>query len=171
MISTQRVSISQYRLVFFIFLAFVLLGQVMPLETSPRLRENIDSQKLSNKNVHTSFESAVEEFDRTFTNNEDEMKLGHVPEFTSTLDPLDEITTAPNLTDEQILESKLGPRRKPLVFVICMSTIYIIILVCGIMGNISTCVVIIYNNCMHTTTNYYLFSLALSDVLSLLTGK
>jgi neuromedin U receptor 1 len=74
------------------------------------------------------------------------------------------------LTAEQQLENVLGPRHKPLTFVICMSTIYIIILLCGLLGNISTCIVIIYNNCMHTTTNYYLFSLAISDVLSLMTG-
>jgi hypothetical protein len=71
----------------------------------------------------------------------------------------------------EILEETLGPRKKPLSFVICMSTVYILILMCGIIGNISTCCVIITNNCMHTTTNYYLFSLAVSDVLSLLTGK
>ena len=73
-------------------------------------------------------------------------------------------------TMQQILENRLGPQRKPLLFVICMSSVYILIFICGIMGNISTCYVIIYNNCMHTTTNYYLFSLAISDVLSLLTG-
>lgn len=68
------------------------------------------------------------------------------------------------------LEDILGPRKKGPIFVICMSTVYILILLCGLFGNISTCFVVIYNNCMHTTTNYYLFSLAVSDVLSLLTG-
>ena len=47
---------------------------------------------------------------------------------------------------------------------------YILILICGLFGNISTCCVIVFNSCMHTTTNYYLFSLAVSDVLSLLIG-
>lgn len=71
---------------------------------------------------------------------------------------------------EELLEMTFGPRNKPLTFVIVMSTIYILILMCGIIGNISTCFVVIFNNCMHTTTNYYLFSLAVSDVLSLLMG-
>lgn len=73
-------------------------------------------------------------------------------------------------TSKEKLEDILGPRKKGLVFVACMSTVYILILLCGLIGNISTCFVVIYNNCMHTTTNYYLFSLAVSDVLFLLTG-
>lgn len=68
------------------------------------------------------------------------------------------------------LERLLGPQKKPISFVICMGTVYILILLCGIIGNLSTCFVIISNNCMHTSTNYYLFSLAVSDVLSLLSG-
>lgn len=73
-------------------------------------------------------------------------------------------------SSKEKLEDILGPRKKGIVFVICMSSVYILILLCGLIGNISTCFVVIYNNCMHTTTNYYLFSLAVSDVLFLLTG-
>ncbi|CAF0792431.1 unnamed protein product [Brachionus calyciflorus] len=73
-------------------------------------------------------------------------------------------------SSKEKLEDILGPRKKEIGFVICMSTVYILILICGLVGNISTCFVVIYNNCMHTTTNYYLFSLAVSDVLSLLMG-
>ena len=71
---------------------------------------------------------------------------------------------------KELLESMLGPQRKSFTFIVCMSTVYILILVCGIIGNVSTCYVIVSNSCMHTTTNYYLFSLAVSDVLSLLSG-
>ena len=71
---------------------------------------------------------------------------------------------------KELLESMFGPQRKSLTFVICMSIVYIVILVCGFIGNLSTCYVIISNSCMHTTTNYYLFSLAVSDVLSLVSG-
>lgn len=70
-----------------------------------------------------------------------------------------------------LLESMLGPQKKPFSFVFFMGTTYMLIFICGIIGNISTCFVVIFNNCMHTTTNYYLFSLAVSDVLSLLMGK
>ncbi|CAG9815525.1 unnamed protein product [Phaedon cochleariae] len=40
----------------------------------------------------------------------------------------------------------------------------------GVIGNISTCVVIAKNKSMQTATNYYLFSLACSDLLLLLSG-
>jgi len=36
----------------------------------------------------------------------------------------------------------------------------------GVIGNVTTCVVIARNSYMHTATNYYLFSLAISDMLS-----
>lgn len=68
------------------------------------------------------------------------------------------------------LEENLGPQKKQFEFVICMSAVYILILIGGILGNISTCFVIVFNTCMHNTTNYYLFSLAISDVVSLITG-
>ncbi len=69
------------------------------------------------------------------------------------------------------LERNLGPRKNNLSFIIIMCLVFIVILLTGLFGNISTCCVIILNNCMHTTTNYYLFSLAVSDVLSLIIGK
>ncbi|KAK4882871.1 hypothetical protein RN001_006190 [Aquatica leii] len=40
----------------------------------------------------------------------------------------------------------------------------------GLLGNLCTCIVIARNKCMHTTTNYYLFSLAVSDLLLLISG-
>nr|BAO01087.1 neuropeptide GPCR A37 [Nilaparvata lugens] len=63
-----------------------------------------------------------------------------------------------------------GPRRDPLLVVVPMTTLYVTILVCGVVGNVSTCVVIARNKHMHTATNYYLFSLAISDLLLLLAG-
>ncbi|KAK6017747.1 7 transmembrane receptor, partial [Ostertagia ostertagi] len=44
---------------------------------------------------------------------------------------------------------------------------YSLIFIIGTVGNICTCVVIIRNKSMHTHTNFYLFSLALSDLLVL----
>lgn len=41
----------------------------------------------------------------------------------------------------------------------------------GIIGNVIVCVVIVKNASMHTATNYYLFSLAVSDLLFLMMGK
>ncbi|XP_013774291.1 pyrokinin-1 receptor-like [Limulus polyphemus] len=64
----------------------------------------------------------------------------------------------------------MGPKRKSLFFVVPMTLVYITILVTGVVGNICTCVVIAKNKYMHTATNYYLFSLAISDLLLLVFG-
>lgn len=69
-----------------------------------------------------------------------------------------------NLTDY------FGPKRDPLYVVIPITFIYMIIFISGVIGNISTCIVISKNRSMHTATNYYLFSLAVSDFLLLLSG-
>ncbi|XP_035210829.1 pyrokinin-1 receptor-like isoform X2 [Stegodyphus dumicola] len=64
----------------------------------------------------------------------------------------------------------LGPKRDSLTSVIPITVIYILILFTGLVGNICTCVVIIRNKHMRTATNYYLFSLAISDLLLLVMG-
>ncbi|XP_076231284.1 pyrokinin-1 receptor [Calliopsis andreniformis] len=62
------------------------------------------------------------------------------------------------------------PRRDPLYIVVPVTIIYVSIFVTGTIGNISTCIVIARNKSMHTATNYYLFSLAVSDLLLLVSG-
>lgn len=62
------------------------------------------------------------------------------------------------------------PNRDPLYVVVPVTVIYIIIFLTGLVGNVSTCIVISRNKSMHTATNYYLFSLAISDLLLLITG-
>jgi cytoskeletal protein RodZ len=54
---------------------------------------------------------------------------------------------------------------------IILTIIYVIIFVLGVLGNVVTCIVIAKNKSMHTAVNYYLFSLAVSDLLLLITGK
>ncbi|GLV45153.1 Pyrokinin 1 receptor [Carabus blaptoides fortunei] len=66
--------------------------------------------------------------------------------------------------------SKFGPQRDSLYVVIPITVIYAIIFLTGVVGNVSTCIVIARNKSMHTATNYYLFSLAVSDLLLLVTG-
>lgn len=61
-------------------------------------------------------------------------------------------------------------RRDALYVVIPVTIIYAIIFLTGLVGNVSTCVVIARNRSMHTATNYYLFSLAISDLLLLVSG-
>uniref|UniRef100_A0A8C7DU55 Neuromedin U receptor 1 n=1 Tax=Naja naja TaxID=35670 RepID=A0A8C7DU55_NAJNA len=62
----------------------------------------------------------------------------------------------------------LGPRRSGFFVPVC--TTYLLIFVVGAVGNIITCVVIVRHRFMRTPTNYYLFSLAVSDLLVLLLG-
>ena len=61
-------------------------------------------------------------------------------------------------------------KRDPLYVLIPITVIYAVILLTGLVGNVSTCVVIARNKHMHTATNYYLFSLAVSDPLLLVSG-
>ena len=72
---------------------------------------------------------------------------------------------------KSLLESRLGPQGKNIIYVIILLLIYGLIFISGIVGNVCTCLVILKNNSLKTTTNYYLLSLALSDVLILLLGK
>lgn len=72
------------------------------------------------------------------------------------------------LTEEQYLEKYLGHRRSSMFFPMCCT--YLAIFVVGVVGNVLTCTVIARNKVMWTPTNYYLFSLAVSDLLVLLLG-
>ncbi|CAO1426919.1 unnamed protein product [Diamesa serratosioi] len=56
------------------------------------------------------------------------------------------------------------------VILILLTVIYIIIFITGILGNVVTCIVIAKNKSMHTAVNYYLFSLAVSDLLLLISA-
>lgn len=58
-----------------------------------------------------------------------------------------------------------------MVVLIVLTVIYVIIFVLGVLGNVITCIVIAKNKSMHTAVNFYLFSLAVSDLLLLLSGK
>ncbi|KAF5292028.1 hypothetical protein FQR65_LT11351 [Abscondita terminalis] len=73
-------------------------------------------------------------------------------------------------SSKELIEKIFGPKRDSLCVVIPITVIYAIIFFTGLVGNISTCVVISRNKSMHTATNYYLFSLAISDLLLLVCG-
>lgn len=65
----------------------------------------------------------------------------------------------------------LGPKHLPWDLVIPITVVYVIIFFCGVVGNVAVCIVIIRNPSMHTATNCYLFSLAVSDLTVLLLGS
>ncbi|NXD10457.1 NMUR1 protein, partial [Nothocercus nigrocapillus] len=73
-----------------------------------------------------------------------------------------------NLTEEQLRHKYLGPQRSSFFVPIC--AVYLLIFVVGAVGNTLTCIVILRHRFMRTPTNYYLFSLAVSDLLVLLLG-
>lgn len=72
-----------------------------------------------------------------------------------------------NNTDDY-LALLCGPRRSHLFLPV--TVVYALIFVVGVAGNILVCLVILRHQTMKTPTNYYLFSLAVSDLLVLLLG-
>lgn len=80
---------------------------------------------------------------------------------THTHPPLN-INSTPRNEDEDVLY--------PIEWVIPITVVYGIIFIFGLVGNVSTCIVIARNKSLHTVTNYYLFSIAISDLLLLISG-
>uniref|UniRef100_A0A336LQE0 CSON000692 protein n=1 Tax=Culicoides sonorensis TaxID=179676 RepID=A0A336LQE0_CULSO len=78
----------------------------------------------------------------------------------------DNIIHGPN--ESQFVDD--SPVRDSLGIVIPITIIYCLIFVTGVVGNICTCIVISKNKSMHTATNYYLFSLAISDFVLLVSS-
>jgi len=64
----------------------------------------------------------------------------------------------------------LGWRYRGLSESVLLTLVYTTILLTGVIGNVSTCVVIATIRAMHSPTNLYLLSLAVSDVLTLCLG-
>lgn len=69
------------------------------------------------------------------------------------------------------LAQMLGPQRQPLNKLVPLTIVYTVMSITGIFGNLSVCCVILRIPSMRSATNYYLFSLAVSDLLILLLGK
>lgn len=59
----------------------------------------------------------------------------------------------------------------PMGLLATLSVCYALIFVAGVLGNLITCIVISRNNFMHTATNFYLFNLAISDLILLCSGR
>lgn len=72
------------------------------------------------------------------------------------------------LSLDNYLEKYLGPRRSPVFLPVCIT--YLLIFSVGAVGNTLTCAVITSLPVMRTPTNFYLFSLAVSDLLVLILG-
>ena len=72
--------------------------------------------------------------------------------------------------DSASLEEIWGPSHGPLEAVIPISIIFVLLFFTGVAGNLCTCFVIARNPHMRTATNYYLFNLAVSDLIFLVIG-
>lgn len=87
------------------------------------------------------------------------------------MSPLNDVANITNNTTIPVDPTMIfGPQRDPLFIVVPITIIYSLIFITGVTGNIFTCLVIVRNKSMHTATNYYLFSLAISDLLLLISG-
>ncbi|XP_070501225.1 neuropeptides capa receptor [Chironomus tepperi] len=75
-----------------------------------------------------------------------------------------------NCSVDDYLSFHLGAKQMPLETAIWVTILYVGVFVTGVFGNLIVCVVIVKNASMHTATNYYLFSLAVSDLLFLMMG-
>lgn len=77
-----------------------------------------------------------------------------------------------NYTNNQFAEVNLyeilGPKRSPFFFPV--TSVYLLIFLIGLSGNLLTCAVIAKHKKMRNPTNFYLLSLAVSDLLVLLFG-
>lgn len=87
------------------------------------------------------------------------------------LSPCDMDSVNFNCSLDDYLYYMLGPRQLPLAYAIPVTVAYTVIFFTGVLGNAAVCVVIAKHPSMHTATNYYLFSLAVSDLMLLLLGK
>lgn len=80
--------------------------------------------------------------------------------------------TAATVFDEtQLLQKYLGPMHRSQTESVILTIVYVLIFLSGVVGNVCTGIVVISKTCMRTSTNYYLCSLAISDVLTLILGK
>ncbi|XP_076598989.1 neuromedin-U receptor 2 [Chaetodon auriga] len=77
-----------------------------------------------------------------------------------------------NYTNDQFTDINLfeilGPKRSP--FFLPVTSVYLLIFLTGLSGNLLTCAVIAKHKKMRNPTNFYLVSLAVSDLLVLLFG-
>jgi hypothetical protein len=78
------------------------------------------------------------------------------------------------LSDDNIslfIEEMLGDSHVSFEYIFFLSIIYSIFLIVAVLGNLSTCIVIIGNEYMRTATNIYLLNLAIVDLATLLISK
>ncbi|XP_063587763.1 pyrokinin-1 receptor-like [Penaeus indicus] len=71
-----------------------------------------------------------------------------------------------DLDVQEFIFNNLGPQRLP--YRTSLTVVYVLIAVAGLVGNVLTCLVVLRNLSMRTSTNYYLVNLAVADIITLL---
>lgn len=84
---------------------------------------------------------------------------------------VDNVMVPTNLSESEYVNLIWGPKYLPLTLVLPITLVYATIFLTGVFGNVVTCIVIMRNPLMQTATNYYLFNLAVSDLLLLILGE
>ena len=70
------------------------------------------------------------------------------------------------------LQAILGHRRmEERVSLVLVTVFYLVVFLCGLVGNLLVCIVIARSKCLHSAMNYYLLSLALADLTIILLGE
>lgn len=88
-----------------------------------------------------------------------------------TLSALANVTSNSSNSNNTAIKYSADDSENFFILKIVLTVVYVIIFVTGLLGNIVTCIVISKNRNMHTAVNYYLFSLAISDLLLLISGN
>ncbi|KAL3267207.1 hypothetical protein HHI36_011343 [Cryptolaemus montrouzieri] len=70
----------------------------------------------------------------------------------------------------EYIEEQRGNQRQPLIVAIPLTVINGVIFITGITGNFGVCIVIHKNSSLHTATHYFLYNLAVADLLLLIFG-
>ena len=88
-----------------------------------------------------------------------------------TVQSLNDSNYSVEFSAETFVTEVMGPRYHSIEATVILLTLYGLVFISGTVGNVCTCIVIARNSNMQTATNYYLFSLAISDLFTLLIGK
>ncbi|RZF40917.1 hypothetical protein LSTR_LSTR011001 [Laodelphax striatellus] len=80
------------------------------------------------------------------------------------------LTRLRNETIDEFLERTMGPKQLGLDILLPVSFTYVLIFATGVIGNVAVCVVIFRTDELKSATNFYLISMALSDISLLLLG-
>ena len=72
--------------------------------------------------------------------------------------------------EEEYILNTIGNSSIPWRDLLPLTVTYSVFLIVGILGNVTTCIVILRYEYMKTATNLYLLNLALADIASLIIG-